>query len=144
MATSGVDAVTLGPWHEPGIPLEEQYRSWKQRIKAPSDRHEVDAYPRTRVNGKAKTAIEAAVAEVGPEEDEHLEWAQTKLAELALRAVMDEVPPDPARLDRCVIQPEMKIKAAHTAPMDERNLLDGAKLPSAQATPTSRTSSPPR
>jgi hypothetical protein len=49
MATSGVDAVTLDPWREPGIPLEEQYRSWKQRIKAPYDKHEVDAYTRTRV-----------------------------------------------------------------------------------------------
>jgi hypothetical protein len=49
MAASGVDAVTLDPWHEPGIPLEEQYRSWKQRIKAPYDKHEVDAYTRTRV-----------------------------------------------------------------------------------------------
>jgi rubrerythrin len=95
-------------------------------------------------NGKAKTAIEAAVAEVGPEEDEHLDWAQAKLAELGLRAVMDEVPPDPARLDRCVIQPEMKIKATHAAPIDKRNLLEGAKLPSAQPAPASRTSSPPR
>ena len=34
-------------------------------------------------NGKTKTAIEAAVAEVEPQEDEHLEWAQTKLAALA-------------------------------------------------------------
>jgi hypothetical protein len=36
MGTSGPDAVMLDPWHEPGIPLDEQYRSWKQRIKAPS------------------------------------------------------------------------------------------------------------
>ena len=50
MATSGVDAVTLDPWHEPGIPSEQRYRSWKQRIKAPYDKHEVDAYTRTRVN----------------------------------------------------------------------------------------------
>ena len=49
MGASGPDAVTLGPWHEPGIPLEEQYRSWKQRIKAPYDKHQVDAYTRTRV-----------------------------------------------------------------------------------------------
>ena len=88
MATSGVDAVTLDPWHEPGIPLEQQYRSWKQRIKAPYDKHEVDAYTRTRVilmNG----------VEVGPEEDEHLGWAQTKLAELSLKAITQEPPPDP-------------------------------------------------
>jgi hypothetical protein len=47
MGSSGVDAVTLDPWHEPGIPLEEQYRCWKQRIKAPYDKHEVDADTRT-------------------------------------------------------------------------------------------------
>jgi hypothetical protein len=49
MTTSGPDAVRLDPWHEPGIPLDEQYRSWKQRIKAPYDKHQVDAYTRTRV-----------------------------------------------------------------------------------------------
>jgi len=94
-------------------------------------------------NGKTKTAIEAAVAEVEPQEDEHLEWAQTKLAALGLRALMDEAPPDPERLDRCVIQPELKIKQVHAAPMDKRSLAEGAKLPAAQPTPTSRTSSPP-
>jgi hypothetical protein len=41
--------VQLDPWHEPGIPLEEQYRSWKQRIKAPYDKQQVDAYTRTRM-----------------------------------------------------------------------------------------------
>lgn len=30
-------------------PLEEQYRSWKQRIKASYDKQQVDAYTRTRV-----------------------------------------------------------------------------------------------
>jgi hypothetical protein len=60
---SSMDAVTLDPWHEPGIPLDEQYRSWKQRIEAP-----------------------------------------------------------------------------YAAPMDKRSLSDGAKLPSAQETPASRTS----
>jgi hypothetical protein len=136
MATSGVDAVTLDPWHEPGLPLEQQYRSWKQRIKAPYDKHEVDAYTRTRVilmNG----------VEVGPEEDEHLGWAQTKLAELSLKAITQEPPPDPERLGRVVIQPDLAIKQIHAAPIDKRRLADGAKLPSARPTPTSRTS-PPR
>jgi hypothetical protein len=40
-----------------------------------------------------------------------------------------------------VIQPDLDIKEVHTAPMDKRSLLDTAKLPAAQATPTSRTSS---
>jgi rubrerythrin len=93
-------------------------------------------------NGKPRTAIEAAVAEVGPQEDEHLGWAQTKLAELGLKAIMGETPPpDPDRLDQCVIQPELKIKEIHAAPIDKRNLLDGAKLPPAQETPIARTSS---
>jgi hypothetical protein len=53
---------------------------------------------------------EAAVAEVGPEEDEHLGWAQTKLAELSLKAITQEPPPDPERLGRVVIQPDLAIK----------------------------------
>ena len=92
-------------------------------------------------NGKARKAIEAAVAEVGPQEDEHLGWAQAKLATLGLQAHMGELPsPDADRLDSCVIQPELKIKQVHPAPIDKRNLLDGAKLPPTQQTPTSRTS----
>jgi hypothetical protein len=39
-----------------------------------------------------------------------------------------------------VIQPGLNVKEVHAAPMDKRRLLDGAKLPSAQPTPTSRTS----
>jgi hypothetical protein len=92
--------------------------------------------------GKARTAIEAAVAEVEPQE-EHLGWAQTKLAELSLKAILDQPPPDPERLGRVVIQPDLAIKQIHPAPMDKRSLAEGAKLPSAQPTPTSRTSPPP-
>jgi rubrerythrin len=91
-------------------------------------------------SGKARRAIEAAVAEVGPQEDEHLGWAQAKLAALGLKAIMGESPPDPDRLDACVIRPGLVIKEVHAAPMDKRSLLDTAKLPPAQETPTSRTS----
>jgi rubrerythrin len=91
-------------------------------------------------SGKARKAIEAAVAEVGPQEDEHLGWAQAKLAALGLKAVMGESPPDPDRLDACVIRPGLAIKEVHAAPMDKRGLLDTAKLPPAQETPSSRTS----
>jgi len=91
--------------------------------------------------GKTKTAIEAAVAEVEPQEDEHLEWAQTKLATLGLQAIMGQTsPPEPDRLDKCVIEPDLKIKQVHPAPMDKRNLLETAKLPAAEPTPASRTS----
>jgi rubrerythrin len=80
-------------------------------------------------NGKTKTAIEAAVAEVGPEEDEHLGWAQTKLAELSLKAITQEPPPDPERLGRVVIQPDLTIKQIHAAPIDKRRLSDGRSCP---------------
>ena len=91
-------------------------------------------------SGKARKAIEAAVTEVGPQEDEHLGWAQAKLAGLGLKAIMGESPPDPDRLDACVIRPGLAIKEVHAAPMDKRSLLDTAKLPPAQETPSSRTS----
>ena len=41
--------MTLDPWQEPGIPLEKQYRTWKDRVKTPYDKREVDAYTRVRV-----------------------------------------------------------------------------------------------
>ena len=40
---------SLDPWQEKGIPLEQQYRSWKARVKTPYDKRDVDAYTRTRV-----------------------------------------------------------------------------------------------
>ncbi|HEX2034263.1 MAG TPA: hypothetical protein VHS99_08765 [Chloroflexota bacterium] len=40
---------SLDPWREKGIPLEKQFRSWKERVKAPYDKRDVDAYTRTRV-----------------------------------------------------------------------------------------------
>jgi Mn-containing catalase len=40
---------TLDPWREKGIPLDRQYRSWKQIVKEPYRKLEVDAYSRTRV-----------------------------------------------------------------------------------------------
>jgi Mn-containing catalase len=40
---------TLDPWREKGIPLDRQFRSWKQIVKEPFRKLEVDAYSRTRV-----------------------------------------------------------------------------------------------
>jgi hypothetical protein len=39
----------LNPWREKGIPLEKQYRSWRQIVKVPFDKRDVDAYTRARV-----------------------------------------------------------------------------------------------
>ena len=40
---------TLDPWQERGIPLEQRFRSWKQRIKTPYHKLDVDPYTRVRV-----------------------------------------------------------------------------------------------
>jgi hypothetical protein len=42
-------STSLNPWREPGIPLEKQYRSWRQIVRTPFDKRDVDAYTRTRV-----------------------------------------------------------------------------------------------
>lgn len=41
--------VTLNPWQEKGIPLDEQYRSWKEIVKEPYHKLDVDAYSRARI-----------------------------------------------------------------------------------------------
>ena len=41
--------VTLNPWEEEGIPLEKQYRTWKQIVKEPYHKLDVDAYSRARI-----------------------------------------------------------------------------------------------
>ena len=41
--------LTLNPWKEKGIPLERQYRSWKQIVKEPYRKLEIDAYSRARI-----------------------------------------------------------------------------------------------
>jgi hypothetical protein len=40
---------SLNPWREKGIPLEQQARSWKQIVREPYHKYEVDAYTRARV-----------------------------------------------------------------------------------------------
>jgi hypothetical protein len=42
-------SASLNPWREQGIPLEQQYRSWRQIVRTPLDKRDVDAYTRTRV-----------------------------------------------------------------------------------------------
>lgn len=41
--------MSLNPFKEKGIPLEKQYRSWKQIAQLPYKKQEVDAYTRCRV-----------------------------------------------------------------------------------------------
>ena len=41
--------MSLNPFKEKGIPLEKQFRSWKQIAQLPYKKQEVDAYTRCRV-----------------------------------------------------------------------------------------------
>jgi hypothetical protein len=227
MAASGPDAVSLDPWHEPGIPLEERYRSWKQRIKAPHDKHQVDAYTRTRVilmsgiengawnfahhfarstddpvtksllartrmvqqqqttinwlNPADQSVLETTIAyeqvaidltayfarnEPDPyvreafnfgllEDFDHLyrysellDYLEGKEADSILQGKTEVFPGRPTSEHHN--DPEVRllrhyerIKEVHAAPIDKRSLAEGAKLPAAQKTPTSRTSSGP-
>jgi rubrerythrin len=89
--------------------------------------------------GKVRTALEAAVAEVEPQEDEHLQWAADKLAAVCLEALTSAPLPERGRLTRCVIDPAAPMKAIHAAPVSPRSLLETARLPASQETPASRT-----
>jgi hypothetical protein len=40
---------SLDPWREKGIPLDKQFRSWRERVKTPYDKQAVDPYTRCRV-----------------------------------------------------------------------------------------------
>jgi hypothetical protein len=40
---------SLDPWRERGIPLDKQYRSWRERVRTPYDKQDVDPYTRCRV-----------------------------------------------------------------------------------------------
>jgi rubrerythrin len=90
--------------------------------------------------GKVRTALANAVAEVEHQEDEHLAWAQSKLAALGLAALTADPAPDPLRLDSCVITPGLKVSQLHAAPISSRGLLGPAAGPDAEPTPASRTS----
>jgi rubrerythrin len=53
--------MTLNPFQEKGIPLEKQYRSWKQVVHAPYRKQQVDAYTRCRAILMNGIEVEAAV-----------------------------------------------------------------------------------
>ena len=40
---------TIDPWTEKGTPLDKQYRSWKQIVKEPVNKLDVEAYSRARI-----------------------------------------------------------------------------------------------
>ena len=73
-------------------------------------------------------AIEEAVREVEPQEDQHLEWARITLAQTAMQMIMQGPPPDPQRWQAVISTPEMPISQVHPRPLPEdEGLLETAR-----------------
>lgn len=87
---------------------------------------------------EVRSAIEAAVEEVGPEEDEHLGWAQQTLGEMALRMTLEGPAPSPDRWQMVWSGPEPPIEEVHPAPLQNGGLLKPAKQDPWTDTPTMR------
>ena len=64
-------------------------------------------------------ALQEAVSEVGSEEDEHLEWAREKHAEISLRMGMMGPAPSPERWQERITNPLQPIEADHASPFRE-------------------------
>ena len=73
-------------------------------------------------------ALSRAVAEVEHQEDEHLEWARTTHAKLALSMGMMGPAPSPERWQTRITNPELPITAEHPRPITE-GLLEHANDP---------------
>ena len=77
-----------------------------------------------------KQALQAAVAEVESQEDEHLNWARGTLSQLSLELLMTGPAPSPERWQQVISAPEPPIAAVHPAPMQAKDgLLEPAALP---------------
>lgn len=73
-------------------------------------------------------ALQEAVDEVGDDEEEHLNWAREKHAEMSLRMGMTGPAPSPERWQTHITNPYRPISEDHRAPRTE-GLLDGAGMP---------------
>lgn len=73
-------------------------------------------------------ALQEAVAEVGPEEDEHLRWAREQFSQMSLRMGMMGPAPSPERWQEHITNPDQPIDDVHVAPKRD-GLLEGADQP---------------
>jgi rubrerythrin len=87
--------------------------------------------------GAMKSALQAAVAEVEDEEDEHVEWARETLTAMCLQMVQQKQAPDPERWQTRISGPLPPIQTFHPAPFTD-GLLEGSELPMWIETPISR------
>ena len=83
-------------------------------------------------------ALQEAVAEVGPEEDEHLRWAREKLIEMSLHMGMLGPAPSPQRWQDHITNPEQPLEDISAAPKTD-GLLSGAQQPFWQPSTVVRT-----
>lgn len=78
--------------------------------------------------GALQAALRPVVAEVEPQEDEHLQWARDMHAQLALRMGMLGPAPSPERWQSRITTPEVPIETVHPNPIRE-GLLEHASDP---------------
>jgi len=87
--------------------------------------------------GPMKEPLQAAVAEVEEQEDEHLEWARETLTAMCLQMVQQKRAPDPERWQTHISGPLPPLEMFHPAPFTD-GLLEGSELPMWIETPISR------
>jgi len=90
-----------------------------------------------QASGDLRKALEAAVAEVESEEDEHLAWARETLSQMTLQMAAEAPEPSPERSQVRLTGPEPPIEAFHPAPFTD-GLLEGSTLPTWIETPIKR------
>jgi hypothetical protein len=88
-------------------------------------------------SGNMKQALQAAVAEVEEQEDEHLEWARETLSQMCLQMVNQAQALDPERWQARITGPIPPLEMFHPAPFTE-GLLEGSALPMWIESPISR------
>lgn len=92
-----------------------------------ADWHFLEALAGRLPDGDMKRAIGEAAAAVEEEEDEHLRWASTTLAELGMESVLNGPAPLPQRWQEVISAPEPPVTEIHPATMGKDGLLPPAR-----------------
>jgi rubrerythrin len=107
--------------------------------KDQADWHLLEQLVQQGEDAESKRAIEEAVREVAGQEDRHLEWARSTLAQVALQRIQQGPAPSPERWQQVFSGPVPPIAQVHPAPMPaEAGLLETAQQAPWQATPMVR------
>jgi rubrerythrin len=84
---------------------------------------------------QVRMAVEEAVQEVEPQEDNHLEWARITVSQMSLRMILQGPPPAPERWEHVLSGPVPPIHQIHSESMPE----DGDLLETARQSPWQET-----